>query len=293
MRRVIAVVSLILVLGGAAEAHKASTRLPLGDGKVSSEPRRGYVMACRTGRGPGGGAFRDGEWIGGGTWDPDAKPIVEGNVEWPNASISITVEGDRRVIRANSLPQSPTGEFPVKPGTEAYNYDRNPNSIGEQPILLSLPLDPQPAAQPTCTPMGMIGFTTSGVAIYNALDELQRDAPAHEIQDACNGHPQRSSQYHYHDWSPCLAGGDPDAPVGWMLDGYPILGPIDADGRTLTDADLDECHGRTGPVLIDGKRVTMYHYRFTMEYPYTIGCFRGAVDPSLMRPPGRGGPPRF
>jgi len=35
-----------------------------------------------------------------------------------------------------------------------------------------------------------------------------------------------------------------------MLDGYPILGPRDETGRELTNADLDECHGRTGPVTI-------------------------------------------
>jgi hypothetical protein len=44
----------------------------------------------------------------------------------------------------------------------------------------------------------------------------------------------------------------------------------------VTNDELDECHGMVGPVLIDGKEVVTYHYRFTYAYPYSIGCFRGA-----------------
>ncbi len=25
----------------------------------------------------------------------------------------------------------------------------------------------------------------------------------------------------------------------------------------------------------DGKTVSMYHYRYTLEYPYTLVCFKG------------------
>jgi len=256
----------------AVQAHEAG--LLLGDGKISDTPRKGYVYACQV-RFFGGGAFRSGSWIKNGKWYPDEKPVVSGNVVWPNASISISREGDQRIVRANALPRHATGQFPIKSGTEAYRYDRNPNRIGEHDILLRLPAEPKAATSPSCVPMGMIGFATSGVAIFNAFDAGGRDAPAYEIQDRCNGHPERSSLYHYHDWSPCLAGKEPDAPVGWMLDGYPILGPTDRDGHVVTDADLDACHGTTGPVLIDGKRVVMYHYRFTAQFPYTIGCFHG------------------
>ena len=42
-----------------------------------------------------------------------------------------------------------------------------------------------------------------------------------------------------------------------------------------TNADLDECHGRTSPVLLDGEVVTTYHYSATHEFPYFIGCYRG------------------
>jgi hypothetical protein len=50
---------------------------------------------------------------------------------------------------------------------------------------------------------------------------------------------------------------------------------VDGKGREWHSADLDECHGTTGPVAIDGKPVVMYHYRFTRDFPYSIGCFKG------------------
>ncbi len=267
--------ALFLIASAACQAHEIAT-MPLGDGRVSAEPKQGYVYSCQSRFNPNAPAASvNGPWIEGDRWTRANKPQVEGKVSWPNSQISIAVEGNHRVVRSNNLPNHATGEFPIRPGTEAYQYDRNPNHIGAQDILLSLPARPKIASSPTCVPMGMIGFAVSGVAIYNALDARGRDAPAHEIQDLCNGHPERSSQYHYHDWSPCLEGKDRDAPVGWILDGFPILGPVDSSGKRYTDADLDACHGMTGPVNIGGTTVTMYHYRFTDEYPYTIGCFKG------------------
>lgn len=72
--------------------------------------------------------------------------------------------------------------------------------------------------------MGMIGFTTTGVALCNALDDAGLDTAAHGVQDLCNGQPLGKGQYHYHNASPCLPGADGNTHVGWALDGYPILG---------------------------------------------------------------------
>jgi hypothetical protein len=270
-----------------AASAMAHDRLPLGDGKISAAPQRGFVMACDTHFPGGGGAHRVGDWVQKGYWQRSTKPVVEGKVLWPNASINIVRAGAWREVRANNLPTHSSGVFPVRPGSRAYDYDRNPNSIAEQDIVLKLPELPQPAATPLCVPMGMIGFATSGVAIFNAFDLAGRDAPAYEIQDGCNGHPERQGQYHYHDWSPCLKARDADAPVGWMLDGYPILGPVDGRGKVYHTADLDACHGQTGPVRLDGKIRVQYHYRFTADYPYTIGCFKA---PPITAYPAAAGP---
>jgi YHYH protein len=285
---------LVLIYGllfmGSATAHDvAPTKLPLGDGKVTNTPKQGYVFACSTRFPGGGGAHRVGDWVTDGFWWPAMKPVVEGDVAWPNASITVQVQGEQRVVTANNLPKHTTGIYPIDPKSNAHNYDRNPNSIREQAVLLRLPAKPAVATQASCVPMGMIGFALSGVAIFNAFDLAGRDAPAYEIQDKCNGHPERTGQYHYHDWSSCLTDKSDKATshssiVGYMLDGFAIYGLKGEAGRELTNADLDECHGHAHEVELEGKKDKTYHYHFTRKYPYTIGCFKGAVDSRYLKP---------
>jgi YHYH protein len=83
--------------------------------------------------------------------------------------------------------------------------------------------------------------------------------------------------YHYHNVPNCLrdkATGSSTV-VGYAYDGFPIVVERDAAGELPTNADLDECHGRTSPVLLDGEVVETYHYSATLEFPYFIGCFMG------------------
>jgi hypothetical protein len=42
----------------------------------------------------------------------------------------------------------------------------------------------------------------------------------------------------------------------------------------LTTKDLDECHGITSTVQLDGKSVTAYHYVMTQDFPYSASCMR-------------------
>jgi hypothetical protein len=266
--------------------------LPLGDSKISNGPQRGYVMSCRA-QFQGRGAQHSGPWIHGDTWDLTEKIHVQGRVMWPRATFRVTTEsGDRiisRVLDGNGLPvDTPTGTFPIAYDDPAFEIDRNPNAILTQNIALTLPSKPQIAADASCVPMGMIGVALNGVAIFNALDDAGRDAVAHEVQDLCSGHPQMQGQYHYHGPSACLPNQtEKETLIGYAIDGFGIYSMYNGQGRELTDADLDECHGRTGRILWDGSPVDMYHYVLTREYPYTIGCFRGM--PARLPHPGRGG----
>lgn len=288
MKTLVAFLLLMLCLP-AGHAHEAgqilalnAQALPLGDGKISSEPRRGYVFAC-TSSFRGGGARHAGDWIHGSTWDDTQKIHVQGEVPWPDASISIMTDGKRRLISSNALPNDhTTGIFPVQRDDPAFQIDRNPNTITAQTIKLSLPLMPTVAAESSCVPMGMIGVALDGVPFFNALDDAGRDAVAHEVQDDCNGHPQHRGEYHYHGPSPCMkAMTDNNALIGYALDGFGIYSMYEEHGRELTNSDLDECHGRVSRIIWDGKPVEMYHYVLTREYPYTVGCFRGAVAGTL------------
>ncbi len=256
--------------------------LDLGDGKYSDSAQKGYIFSCDTDF-HGGGAFQDGPWIEGNVWYPSKKDVsVSGSVLWGNAEFDLHLDGNERIIETNNLPlQHATGIYPIAQSDDAYEYDRNPNSIVEQDISVSLPRNPSLSDAPSCLDRGPIGIMLSGVPIYNALDEGGRDAVAHEIQDSCQGHPQQQGQYHYHSESNCLedapAEGEHSALMGYALDGFGIYGKHGEEGTELHTQDLDICHGHTHEIAWDGEIKEMYHYHFTEDYPYSLGCFMGIV----------------
>jgi hypothetical protein len=268
----------------------AGGALPLGDGKYGLTPQVGSVLLCSTTFGGRGGAQGVGPWINtsAGTWTPSQKLHVLGAVYWSQAQLTIYIQGTSRVITTNDLPErQPTGIFPIASSDPAYAYDRNPNHIGAQSFTYAVPANPTVADQPACLHGGPIAVLLDGVALYDALDAGGHDAVAHEVQDQCDGHPDMSSSYHYHDIPSCLlktAVGSSTL-VGYALDGFGIYVERDARGALLTDGDLDACHGRVSPVAWDGQPVSMYHYDSTATYPYTLGCFKGTPIAS------RGGPP--
>jgi hypothetical protein len=257
------------------------TQLPIGDGKYSTSAKRGYVWSCQTNfvNPNQAGASATGAWYNAaaGTYNLTLKPTVDGQVSWPS-QFAITVQGSSRVITGNDLPSHTTGQYPVSSSDDAYRYDRNPNRISAQTLRLTLPANPTLNAQPSCVG-GMVGVMLTGSYIFNAFDAGGRDAVAHEIQDACGGHPQQSGVYHYHSLSPCAtdAALGHSALVGYALDGFGLYGHHGENGKALTNADLDECHGHTHEIEWDGTTVEMYHYHATAEFPYTISCFRGSA----------------
>ena len=249
--------------------------LPLGDGNVTTAgPAKGKVFVCNANFGQGG-ASANGDWIQGSQWDPTKKLHVQGDVSWPDASVSITTSGNSRVIASNDLPDHTTGVFPIQTTDPAYAIDRNPNAIKAQTESFTIPVAPTAASTPSCTSLGPVGVMTNGVLLFNALDAGGNDAVAHEVQDKCNGHPQMQGSYHYHGYSPCSKSESAETVIGYAIDGFGITGPKKSDGTFLSTADLDECHGTTSTITWDGATVSMYHYVMTADYPYSISCFKG------------------
>jgi YHYH protein len=201
-------------------------------------------------------------------------------VRWPDARFSIQTIGDRRVLTGNALPVGQTtSSFPIARSDPAFAIDPNPNPILAQTLTFALPLQPTPAADAGCVPMGVIGVAVNGVPIFNALDAAGRDAVAHEVQDRCHGHPQGAGIYHHHNLSRCAQstdGATSHSPlVGYIADGFALYGKRGEGGALLTNADLDECHGHSHTITVNGAQFAQYHYHATTEYPYTIGCFKG------------------
>jgi hypothetical protein len=194
----------------------------------------------------------------------------------------MNISGTTRTITTNDLPKDhTTGIFPIQQSDPAYQYDRNPNNIAGQSLTYSLTAYPA-AKTPSCMG-GEVGVMTSGIALFSGFDAGGRDAGAWEVQDNCGGHPQRTHEYHYHTLSSCFKDTSVQTVIGFALDGFPITGPKVGDNNILTTTDLDECHGITSDINLDGKQVTSYHYVMTQDFPYSVSCFRAEA----IQPPGQ------
>lgn len=280
-------VSLLLAAAGAADGSPGAVdprALPIGDGHYGSTPRVGWIDSCRTSfNANAGGAQANGPWIdaSGKTWDYTAKLAVNGSVRWPNARYSVQVAGSRRLVSFNDLPiDHTTGTFPIASSDPASAYDKNPNHVSAQSYTWSLPATPSAGTRPSCVGMGAIGVLSDGVVLYDGLDGEGRDAGAHEVLDACAGHPDQGSVYHHHDVPPCLLDKVRNGTtqlVGYALDGYGVYVAKDAKGNLPSNANLDACHGTTSKVLWNGKQTSIYHYVATLEFPYTVGCYHGTA----------------
>jgi hypothetical protein len=275
-----------LPLSNAASSSAAGpdlTALPLGDGKTTTtSPQQGFLYQCRipvSNQQPSASL----PWIHGSTYNLTQKAAVSGSVAWPTASFHKKVAKKLLKLSSNGLPTDHnTGNFPIRATDPAYQYDRNPSSISAQSIALSLALHPKKLKSPGCVG-GEVGLARNGVAIFSATDAANRDAVAHEVQDACSGHPQMQGLYHYHGLPACIstgAAGQHSSLIGWAKDGFPIYGPLGKNGVYLSNADLDECHGITEKIKYMGVKQKLFHYVANYEFPYTVGCFRGQADTS-------------
>lgn len=275
----------------------ASGLLPVGDSKyVSDAAKKGYVYTCsqyaqnlKTNQ---GGAGSRGPWFTNNNtqYDLNKKAHVSGSVKW-QASFNDTISGDVRTIVTNGLPTHITGTFPVGKSDPAYAYDKNPNSIKTQSLTYILSTNPT-YGTPQCMG-GEAGIMLTGIPIFNGFDAGGRDAGAWEVQDGCDGHPQVSGEYHYHTLSTCITDTSVETVIGFALDGFPITGPKVGDKNFLTTEDLDECHGITSSINLDNKKVTMYHYVMTQDFPYSISCFRAkATNPPNQQSGPQGQAPR-
>ena len=230
----------------------------------------------------GAGANNAKDWTNpDGTWDYTKKPQVAGNVIWMGEFVVTLDDKGNRILSGNGLPNHPTGVFPIERNTIPYLYDRNPNIITVQPLSISFKALPQEATSKSCVGFGPAGYSLTGSAIYHGASTLGNDAAAHEMLDRFGGHTDGTSRYHYHFPSEDLqnhihkhASGH-SALMGYMLDGFGIYGPYGEKGELLSSKDLDECHGHKHLVMWDGKMVDIYHYHWTYDFPYNIGCYKG------------------
>ncbi|MEQ9460507.1 MAG: YHYH protein [Phycisphaeraceae bacterium] len=174
-------------------------------------------------------------------------------VELPEPIISITIEGDTRVIRANGLPNHQTGDFP---------NNGNPNAIRPQNHEFRLPLNPTISDEPTSA-RPQFGVALNGVIFdagtaefwtptrdraFGGRSPWNYEALTGGINlglDQNNAHVQPTGKYHYHGIPTGLIqtiAGEQDTHrvmhLGWALDGFPIYGPWGYDDPMVPNSEL-------------------------------------------------------
>jgi len=270
------------------------TELRLGDDYLTlSTPAKGYLYSCND-KNPNAPGSRESKitWINwaDNTWDFLKKLwLPQGEFSAGKGTYTETIDNDSRQITINSLPvDGKIGDWPMTDYPTLTAIDGNRGVPESRSSSFTYPITPSKASSPTCVSLGTIGVTKNGVAIYNAVDGRGEDAVAREIVDVFGGHPAMTD-YHYH-FIPerldieFLSDGHSGI-VGYINDGFPLYGYKGEGGIEMSNDDLDLCHGHDHGSL-------GYHYHATLEYPYTVGCYRGTNvdDSSVQRQPSR--PPR-
>lgn len=154
--------------------------------------------------------------------------------------VTITVQGDKRVIESNGIPDHQVASFPNR---------GNPNAISEQKYRLEVPARPQPATeQPGRFPFAW-GVALNGVVFDPGTAEVYNDGdrsnpwhyealrsnttmgttpriPTGLGLDDNHGHVQPNGAYHYHGLPTLLVerlstGEKQMVHVGWAADGFP------------------------------------------------------------------------
>jgi hypothetical protein len=137
----------------------------------------------------------------------------------------------------------------------------------------SIPIKPVFATNPISAkdhfPRGAIALAVNGVPIFNALNNRGDDALLAGELDDWGGHCGRADDYHYHIAPTHLQSVlGKKVPIAYALDGFPIYGETEVDGKVVTGLDTFNGH-------FDSKK--NYHYHATKSYPYINGGFKGVV----------------
>ena len=158
------------------------------------------------------------------------SPVPATEAPPAHGTVSITIEGDQRVIVADGLPDHATGRFP--------NAD-NPNRIAAQHYRFTMPAKPVANARPTALRAQPFGIAINGVLFDPGTAEFWQNDPdsgwhydakggAFSLGlDANDAHVQPNGGYHYHGIPNVLLvrlarGRSAMTLLGWAAGGFPI-----------------------------------------------------------------------
>ena len=202
-----------------------------------------------------------------GAADDKKVPAALTHFEPFRGKLELRADGDTLFVGSNGFP-----DHPMMIGIKAWQQQVPLPQPYTGKNAWQIPLKPRLADKPisgkTSLYRGAIALAVNGVPIFNALNNRGEDAYLAGELDEYGGHCGRGDDYHYHvapvHLEKTVGKGNP---IAYALDGYPLYGYTDADGKEPTD--LDEYNGRT--------EAGGYRYYSTKTYPYINGGMRGVV----------------
>lgn len=182
--------------------------------------------------------------------------------------VKASVGGDWILVESNGLP-----EHPMMAGITSWQQQIPLPQPYKGSHAWRIPLKPARADAPT--PLkdrflrGAVAVAANGIPIFNPQNNRGEISQDIGELDRWGGHCGRADDYHYHIIPLHLGERTGDAlPVAFALDGYPIYGLREPDGKPMRP--LDACGGHDDPVH-------GYHYHGTGKSPYVFADFRGKV----------------
>ena len=193
----------------------------------------------------------------------------------------IKIEGDKRIIKSNGIPNHKVGKFPNR---------GNPNSIQAQNYHYEVALKPKVAREAIVTVRQPFGIALNGVLFDPGTAEFfQRDRSSKWNYEALSGavrlgldqnhaHVQPNGAYHYHGLPSklfeMLSGGEQVMTlIGWAADGFPIYGLYGTKDPRKADSEIVEL--KSSYQIKAGSRPTGsdspggdYDGTFTIDYEY-------------------------
>lgn len=189
----------------------------------------------------------------------------------------LTCSGDNAKFNSSGLPDQ---SHALMEGITASNQ--------QFPIVhnhqTTIPLSPKEAGRTTSTSAGPIGVAVNGISLFNPDTQgpdvagTGRPPNTYDIGelDECGGHAGRGDDYHYHIAPKCLIeelGADhvenKKRPIGYAMDGFPILALGWFDKGNDIEGLLDDCRG-----IHDAADQYFYNVRHEAKYDI-LDCFIG------------------
>jgi hypothetical protein len=196
-------------------------------------------------------------------------PVTQGAVDistvvtqkFVTGFVTVTTSGTNLVLKSDGRPNHKTPYWGVgNVQYEAFPAGHATNPGGQilpQNYTMTIPAKPAGASTHEATGLGPIGMALNGVAIFNNVEMggVAIDAGIISSFDGAGAHPAQVGNYHYH-VTGTYTSLDDNKLVGFLRDGFPLIGRKDMNGTYPTNLDAYNGHTAATTEFPNG----IYHY---------------------------------